>query len=312
MEMVKQHMRIIGEKMTEVMGKKNQLPDPQEWPFTTSQDPDEQARTASLSAIDEKGYTTKKEDYTTNTPIRSIYQFTTCPKTFGVDGTKCFRVDPNGVTEIDPKVDPWDGSGVSMPYSGVPTRLFDSAIFSDFLGHNANGFPYATSPEGMRMFENQLAQFALDSTWADCVDCGDGGGNDPPYSATYFVFPNEPRYVDTYKAIYAAVFKKLETDYGIEAKHVMGIDTHECAAVDDWYKYTIYGNGGVDGKAPFIVKVGVHIPDRAYTQQAYEAAAEAGNARTIDDNGDYGRSTWESDGSWQDPDNTAFWQLINS
>ena len=71
MEMVKQHMRVIGEKMTEIIGKKGIFPDPNDWPNLTA-DEDEMSLTANLSAIDQLCYT--NTDYTVNTG-RSTYQF---------------------------------------------------------------------------------------------------------------------------------------------------------------------------------------------------------------------------------------------
>lgn len=66
MEMVKQHMRVIGEKMIETFGKRGQFPNPSQWPFTGSFDPDEQVITANLDAIDDLCYTTNQSDYIVN------------------------------------------------------------------------------------------------------------------------------------------------------------------------------------------------------------------------------------------------------
>ncbi|OGW82106.1 MAG: hypothetical protein A3G33_03065 [Omnitrophica bacterium RIFCSPLOWO2_12_FULL_44_17] len=79
MEMVRQHMRQVGEKLTEIVGKSGKFPKQEDWWETmkTSADPDEQAITASLSAIDNLCYTT--DEYSTNT-ARTSYRFCSAPK----------------------------------------------------------------------------------------------------------------------------------------------------------------------------------------------------------------------------------------
>ncbi|OGW82107.1 MAG: hypothetical protein A3G33_03070 [Omnitrophica bacterium RIFCSPLOWO2_12_FULL_44_17] len=88
MEMVRQHMRQISEKMIEVLGKKGKFScaanssdptcsDEAKWPLIGSFDPDEQAITASLSAIDNLCYTTN--EYSTN-DSRTSYVFCSSPK----------------------------------------------------------------------------------------------------------------------------------------------------------------------------------------------------------------------------------------
>src|SRR3972149_9753442 len=52
-EMVKQHMRVIGEKMVKIYGKKQKFPEPSRWPDQLNQDEDEWVVTANLSAIDQ-------------------------------------------------------------------------------------------------------------------------------------------------------------------------------------------------------------------------------------------------------------------
>ena len=56
MELVKQHMRIIGEKITEFMGTSDRIPTEDEWAQGGTGD-DELSLTANLSSIDTKGYT---------------------------------------------------------------------------------------------------------------------------------------------------------------------------------------------------------------------------------------------------------------
>ena len=92
MEMVKQHMRVIGEKMSEIFNNKKAYPEQAKWPDNLDQnDEEEQAITANLNSIDMLGYT--KGDYTVN-QTRSEYILRCCPKPEEMNkaGNKCFVV----------------------------------------------------------------------------------------------------------------------------------------------------------------------------------------------------------------------------
>ena len=95
MEMVKQHMRVIGEKMSEIFNNKKEYPESSRWPDNLTQDEEEQAITANLNSIDMLGYT--KGDYTVN-QTRNEYVLKCCPKPgeWGKSGDKCFAVHANG------------------------------------------------------------------------------------------------------------------------------------------------------------------------------------------------------------------------
>lgn len=127
MEMVKQHMRIIGEKLTEIIGKQGgQAPSRAEWGNPTPGDEDEVSLTATLSAIDQKGYTT--EEWTP--PQENLsdfgYEFLSCPKdnAWGSAGDRCYRVTPNGVEELPPGVGKWMGQNTWNEF-GTVKNLFD-------------------------------------------------------------------------------------------------------------------------------------------------------------------------------------------
>ncbi|MBI4387988.1 MAG: type II secretion system protein [Candidatus Omnitrophica bacterium] len=87
MQLVKQHMRVIGEKMQEIYINKGQYPDESRWPLTGATDPDEMVITSGLSAINAKGYTTN--EYSRSTP--AAYQFCSSPVT-NTAGSKRFCV----------------------------------------------------------------------------------------------------------------------------------------------------------------------------------------------------------------------------
>jgi len=118
-EMVRQQMRIVGEKMTEIMGKNGQFPDSEEWPNLVGNE-DEISLTASLSAIDDLCYT--NTDYTTN-QSRSTYIFCSSPKLDACGryaGKKrfCVHFDPVMSTQFSTGVvgdlSLADGRGMSM------------------------------------------------------------------------------------------------------------------------------------------------------------------------------------------------------
>lgn len=127
MEMVKQHMRIIGEKLTEIMGKQGgQGPSRVTWGNPTPGDEDEISLTANLAAIDQKGYTT--EDWTP-ADEEGGYNFRSCPRddAWGSSGDRCFWVDPFGVHEMAPWTGIWTGMNTSNLFT--PTKEILATLF---------------------------------------------------------------------------------------------------------------------------------------------------------------------------------------
>src|SRR3989338_547928 len=55
MEMIKQHLKVIGEELTQLLGRTGQFPDESTWGSGTSDE--DLSITANLSGIDNKGYT---------------------------------------------------------------------------------------------------------------------------------------------------------------------------------------------------------------------------------------------------------------
>ncbi|OGW79914.1 MAG: hypothetical protein A3G33_02215 [Omnitrophica bacterium RIFCSPLOWO2_12_FULL_44_17] len=154
MEIVRQHMKQIGEKLIEILEKKGKFScaanptDPAcetKWPLIGSFDPDEQAITASLSAIDNLCYTTA--DYSTNTP-RTSYRFCSQPKSAscGVNaGNKrfCVHYDPQMSALFSPgivgEVEMFDGLG-------TPMSLYMERPF-EFVGSNNQWLDFARDME---------------------------------------------------------------------------------------------------------------------------------------------------------------------
>jgi len=115
-------MRIIGSKMTEILGKKGQFPDQGLWPLGGSSDLDEQAITANLSAIANLEYTT--EDYTT-TEGGGEYRFCSSPLNSGA-GSKQFCVHANSEMStlfapgVVKEVASWNGLGLPISFQDLP------------------------------------------------------------------------------------------------------------------------------------------------------------------------------------------------
>ncbi|OGW79915.1 MAG: hypothetical protein A3G33_02220 [Omnitrophica bacterium RIFCSPLOWO2_12_FULL_44_17] len=138
MEIVRQHMKQIGEKLIEILGKKGKFScaanstDPAcetKWPLIGSFDPDEQAITASLSAIDNLCYTT--DGYSTNT-ARTSYRFCSSPKLDSCGnnaGNKrfCVHYDSQMSALFAPsmvgEVEMWDGLGGDSSWYIDPISL---------------------------------------------------------------------------------------------------------------------------------------------------------------------------------------------
>ena len=127
MELVKQHLKVIGEEMTGIMGKTGQFIAKETWGTGTTED--EMVITANLNGIKNKGYDT--DQYTTD-QNRATYQFRTCPQkgNWGISGDKCFVLDSSGLSEVAP----WDGTGMNMyawgsaSYGPLAQFLLDTSL----------------------------------------------------------------------------------------------------------------------------------------------------------------------------------------
>ncbi len=113
MEMVRQHMRIIGQKMNDIMTNKGEFPAEADWPLTGTIDPDELAVTASLSAIDDMCYTT--DDYKTTANGKG-YRFCSAPK---LDACGRWAGNKRFCVHMDSQMSAFFAPGVvaELPYS---------------------------------------------------------------------------------------------------------------------------------------------------------------------------------------------------
>lgn len=149
MELVKQHLKAIGESMTEIMGKQGMFPEESQWGSGTSEE--EMSITANLNAIDIKQYTTSGYSIDRN---RASYTFTTCPKegAWSVAGDRCFILTSLGITEDVSGA--LAGAGAVTPPDFVPvwSFLFDQAMDNGMFGSNQK--------RNLKILQNQLEQFA--------------------------------------------------------------------------------------------------------------------------------------------------------
>ena len=95
-EMVSQHLRVMGEEMNEFYNHSY----PHQFPagiaeIKSGASPEEVSITASLNAIESKGFATEYQTDAT----RSTYTFTACPPNSS-PGDDCSRVDPSGVATV--------------------------------------------------------------------------------------------------------------------------------------------------------------------------------------------------------------------
>ena len=126
MEMVKQHLKVVGQNLNELYNQSN----PHEFPAnieTLGNTPEELSITASLNAISGMGYTNRTW-LTSGTP-RSTFSYRVCPGEglFGIAGDRCFLLTPSELTEVMP----WEGSDLFM------TPLTSTMLFG--LDQNGNG-----------------------------------------------------------------------------------------------------------------------------------------------------------------------------
>ena len=137
-EMVRQHLRKMGQDLNDYNAKNKQFPQSLQGLGNSSE---EASITANLSAIDLLGYTT--DDYRPASGLGN-YEFHTCPKPgeFGKAGDKCFILTPLGITEeaapnqgggaFGLSYDPWDTSGIGTVVVGSAWYAeLGTAIYSD-------------------------------------------------------------------------------------------------------------------------------------------------------------------------------------
>jgi Tfp pilus assembly protein PilE len=103
MELVHQHVRVIGETMTQNIGMTGTFVPQNSWVTVPVEGmtPEEETIVASLAKIQQKGYTT--DDYQPDAFLAN-YTFRTCPAIVpgtpvNLVGDKCFVLDPFGVAE---------------------------------------------------------------------------------------------------------------------------------------------------------------------------------------------------------------------
>ncbi|MBI1977725.1 MAG: type II secretion system protein [Candidatus Omnitrophica bacterium] len=152
MELVKQHLRIIGEEMTQISGKTGKFIAQEAWGNGTT--PEELSITANLNGMQNKGYTT--DQYSTD-ENRASYQFRTCPQEgmWGISGDKCFLLDPSGIREVQL----WEGWNSS---DFMVARIWSSRFFTvgNVFGTTK---PSKTQVQNWFLWEAALEKKHLDS-----------------------------------------------------------------------------------------------------------------------------------------------------
>lgn len=182
MTLVQQQMRIIGEKMIEILGRKGKFPDPSTWweSMKTSPDPDEVSITGNLSAIEYRCYSTY--DYSTNEP-RTSYRFCSAPqaKPCGqFSGNKRFCV------HADPELSAYFAPGTVGALSAEIDKPWEYAFDFQAVGIEAKWFPdfadppynLSSNPEKLVKWFEQLAYF-LEIRQIESLKSGEGGIKNP-------------------------------------------------------------------------------------------------------------------------------------
>ncbi len=126
MEVVEQHLRVVGEQMAELMKRDRAFP---EDISQLSRSGKEGIIRSSLEAIqDKKGY--QIEGFQIS-PAKTSYTLRVCPKKGerGLAGDQCFILDPQGVRTLNP----WDGTGFVMNLFAKNVKE-EAEITSDFSG----------------------------------------------------------------------------------------------------------------------------------------------------------------------------------
>ena len=105
MEMVKQHLRILGQNMNELYNQNNPHQYPEDILTLDGNPAEELSITASLNAIDNMGYSDHRWQTVGSPP--NDFALRRCPGEglFGIAGDRCFLLTPSELTEVMP----WDG-----------------------------------------------------------------------------------------------------------------------------------------------------------------------------------------------------------
>ncbi|MBI4387987.1 MAG: type II secretion system protein [Candidatus Omnitrophica bacterium] len=216
MQLVKQHMRVIGEKMQEIYTNKGQFPEENRWPLTGTTDPDEMVITSNLSAIDAKGYTTN--EYSRSTP--ATYQFCSSPAT-NTAGDKrfCVHCDPEmsalfapgqvlevPVTPID--MSPWIGDGANMVYD---TNFWPN-YYADVNnpGNRAVSLFFEASPSNaVTLLTNSLARSAYGHDYNESLRIANGTWQEGRHYSLRIVISSDQE--DHYNQLMSQVYQQLES-----------------------------------------------------------------------------------------------------
>ena len=150
MEMVKQHLKVVGQNLNELYNQSN----PHEFPAnieTLGNTPEELSITASLNAISGMGYTNRTW-LTSGTP-RSTFSYRVCPGEglFGIAGDRCFLLTPIELRELMP----WEGDGLDMMIVN-DTGFLDSLTFSSILND-----PTLSEEEKVSLLSGMMIQMGL-------------------------------------------------------------------------------------------------------------------------------------------------------
>ncbi len=268
MELMRQQMRIIGQKMNDIMTNKGEFPAEADWPLTGTIDPDELAVTASLSAIDDMCYTT--DDYRTSANGKG-YRFCSAPKLDACGrwaGNKrfCVHMDSKMSALFAPgvvgEVDLWEGEGSSMWFKQA---LSGGSILDDFLADQVR----FTNEEKTDMIARSLINEALYgdyeilSRYESCAEC-----LTTPFS-TFLIFESADK--ATYDAILPDIYKRLEAA-GIFIEQI------EITPSEALQKITAYAGGyatfdinnqlnGVE--SPLVIEMSFKLADRVETEEEY-------------------------------------------
>jgi len=186
MEMVRQDMKTIHEALNDMRNRDGSFPEDLNQ-LTSQNDYDpEMSITASLTAIDLKGFTTDGYSPVLN---NSNYSMRTCPKRLGVNGDACWYIDP--VTRPN-KINPWDGSGMPMSPWSVLASTDPDSILSD---------PNLSADEKAQLLADILEELAYKASLMQAValqNCHFMGCaaelSDPSSGLFYFNQENQPSF----------------------------------------------------------------------------------------------------------------------
>jgi prepilin-type N-terminal cleavage/methylation domain-containing protein len=205
-ELIRQHLRRIGEEMVEIMGKKGMFPSQEEFKGWVTENPIdvpdevELELTANLSAIDSKDWTTNPLDYVCNKE-RSQCKFRTCPKKTGQ--ASCFLLEVPEVKVIDRH----DGAGM-FDYDG-PTNTttgIGQAVDSNYTLLHLLRTGKLSFDEGVSLFGDQMLIAAEHAGFAYASN----NFRDGAFS-TYFCFSSSPENNAAFQRLLEQTSKQFES-----------------------------------------------------------------------------------------------------